>query len=127
MHCCIIKHATALFHTTTTRRSCRWARRAFSGKWGVSKTSAASGFYFASPDAFRFHPNTFGFQLAAGGADVASARAAHRRVIAGPLQYPRKGVHPLFGRCFKAAARPRIEGDQVYLAGNAGENFRQFM
>src|SRR5215472_19172114 len=64
-------------------------------------------------------------ELAAGGEDVAPARRAHRRRIAGVEDVLGKFLDLLPVGAFIAAARPRIERDQVDLGRNALEQLDQ--
>src|SRR5882757_3982811 len=60
-------------------------------------------------------------ELAAGGKDVASARGAHRRGVAGIDDDLGELLDLLPVRAFVFAARPRIERNQVDLRRNALE------
>src|SRR6266516_4610410 len=64
-------------------------------------------------------------ELAAGGEDVAPARCAHRRGVAGAEHNLGELLDPLPLRAFVSAAGPWIERDQVDLRRNAGEQPHQ--
>ena len=66
----------------------------------------------AQPDARRF-------ELAAGGEDVAAARGAHRRRIAGGEDDVGERRDRRVRRAFVGRAGPRVERDQIDLGGNA--------
>src|SRR5207248_8530074 len=65
-------------------------------------------------------------ELATGGRDVAAARRAHRRRIAGGEDDVGERRDRRRGRTFKGRARPWIERDQVDLGGDALEEAYQF-
>src|SRR5436305_14720943 len=61
------------------------------------------------------------FQLATGGEDVAAARGPDRRSVAGPVDDLGEALDRLPVGALIGGARPRVEGDEVDLGGNAGE------
>src|SRR5215211_482240 len=93
-------------------------RRPISAIGSVRHCHRAQRLAFASRQFFGLR-----FQLAAGGQDVAAARRAHRRGVA--------GVEDVFGEFFDLVpvrtlvtrARPRIERNQVDLGRNPLEQF----
>src|SRR6516164_4889261 len=65
-------------------------------------------------------------QLTASGKDVASARRANGRGIAGVEHDLGEGLDAVPIRAFIARARPRIEGDEIDLGRNAAQQANQF-
>ena len=71
-------------------------------------------------------PQAFGFELAAGGENIAAARGSDRRRIAGPVHDIGKRGDILVGRTFIRRTRPGIERNEVDLGGNAADQPHQF-
>src|SRR5581483_8892488 len=62
-----------------------------------------------------FQADAVGFELAAGGEDVAAARRADRRGIAGAVDDIAEGLDRFVGRAFEGRARPGVEGNEIDL------------
>src|ERR1700756_5666800 len=67
------------------------------------------------------HLLALALQLTAGGENVAAARRADRRGVAGAVEDRGEGLDRLPVRALVVGPRPRIEGDQVDLGRNALE------